>query len=143
MQAQNGCSINGGSMISYLITAAICFMIFFFAVIGHELGHIIYMEFLGFSPELNIFYQSWRKFGFRVGPKEMYDKLTDRQYFNVNLIGIGIGLVVISVAALVLNDVRYNFLILGYLFGCIKDIKSMSKVWEEHYNANNDDNNSG
>ena len=104
------------------------FVVLFFAILVHEIGHVYYFDYLGKKVDFKCYYISWRRFGFKTGTPEDHAGLTRKQKYNVSFYGIASGLAFIIFIALLTGSYGILGLIVAYLYGCARDIKNMYKL---------------
>ena len=99
-------------------------------IIIHEIAHKAYLDtVLKKDIKLRFFYHSWRDFGMLAGKQEDYDALTNAQYYYVNIIAVGVGILVICVATMLSHYWLYLLLLLPYLTMVRQDIVEAWRTW--------------
>lgn len=97
------------------------------SVLLHELAHLAYFEKLNKTVKVKLYYESWRKFGIRIGTPEDYETMTPKQYYMLNLVGVITGLLPIMLA--MFHHAFFAWLFIPYLLGSKHDIVNMYQSW--------------
>ncbi len=93
----------------------------FFALVLHELGHLLYYRYmLNIKPNLKFYRKGWA-FGFEITPEVLYRN--DR--FNMLLWGVALGGIVLLAVPLFHPIINFSVLA-AYLTGCRNDLILMS-----------------
>lgn len=96
---------------------------YLFAILAHEVGHIVYFDKIGIKAELR-----FNNGSIEVGSKKDYNKLNNKQYKELMLSGIVLGLIPIIITALATNGMLGLFILamlIPYLLGAASDIKQV------------------
>ena len=99
------------------------------SIVAHELGHILAFKILKKDVKVQLYYNSWRDFGFNCGKKIDYMLLTDKQYIFINFLGIYLGLVIIIIAGCF--EILALLLAVPYIWGCFHDIQNILKIGKD------------
>lgn len=109
-----------------ILLASQLFGILLLSIIFHEFGHWIYFK-RTLKKNVKVKWIWKGIFGsFETGELEDYNVMTDREYFDVNMYGIGIGLIPIILFSII--NFFYIYMLLPYSFGAWNDLKEAYKA---------------
>lgn len=93
------------------------------AIVFHELGHLIAFRILGRKIEIRFYFDSWRDFGIKAGEKWDYVGLNTKELFSIYFCGIFLGF--FPLVFYTGTTIIFIMLIFVYLSGCINDIRGL------------------
>jgi len=118
-------------MISVLLDAVLSLQLFIFAILAHEMGHMLSFRAYGIKPKLN-FKRTEKGFKFIFNTPEAYQSLNDAQKCIIYIFGMGFGLLflLITFRSFEIPSIFCIFWGFAYGWGCGPDFKNFIKCWK-------------
>lgn len=118
-------------MIPVLLDAILSLELFIFAILVHEIGHMVAFRYYGIKPKLQ-FKRAGNGFKFIFNTPEAYQSLDEAQRCIIYISGIGFGLLSLlaSQEFFKIPLIFSMFWAAVYGLGCVPDLRNFVKCWK-------------
>ncbi len=118
-------------MISILLDAALSLELFIFAIVAHEIGHMLSFRAYGIKPKLQ-FKRTEKGFKFIFNIPEAYQSLNDAHKCMIYMLGVGFGWSFLIYSHIIFDMPIFLTVFWGiiYFYGCKTDVTNFIKCWK-------------